>query len=400
MWAILLGIGMFMFLVVIHELGHFLAAKKTWVKVMEFGVGIPPKAFRRRTDKGGTEYTINRIPLWWFVRLKGEDPHDPGTFHAADSFITANVWKKLIILFAGVAVNFFAAWLFFSIAFLKWVTPINIIPDNAFAGESTSYLMPTYSFLKQEGLLIGDVEEQTATIASLDEQGLASKAGIREDDIIVSLDDTPVSSTTLSAELWTKFGKTFSIEVLRWTESHTFQVTCPTNECVLGVAVAMSGEQEILPKQVTWLQAFVYGWKEIVAETKLTFGMLGRLGKNLFSFNKERVQTSVKKLSWPVGIVKVGEAIYTQSGVWMYLAFAGMISLALAIFNILPIPALDGGRALGVLIQEVAQLKPEKYFVIENYFNMFFFVVLMWLGIYIILLDLVRFWWVHIPGLG
>jgi regulator of sigma E protease len=120
--------------------------------------------------------------------------------------------------------------------------------------------------------------------------------------------------------------------------------------------------------------------------------MLGRLGTNLASFNKERMKNSVQKLSGPVGIVKVGEVIYTGSGPWMYLAFAGMISLALAIFNVLPIPALDGGRALGVLIQELGKMKPEKYFVIENYFNMFFFVVLMGLGIYIILLDLVRFW--------
>ena len=64
--------------------------------------------------------------------MKGENPDDPGTFHAEDSFITAKLWKKLIILFAGVAVNFFVAWLFFSIAFMKGVTPINVIPENSF----------------------------------------------------------------------------------------------------------------------------------------------------------------------------------------------------------------------------------------------------------------------------
>ncbi|HCB51581.1 TPA: hypothetical protein DEP21_03330 [Patescibacteria group bacterium] len=69
-----------------------------------------------------------------------------------------------------------------------------------------------------------------------------------------------------------------------------------------------------------------------------------------------------------------------------------MISLALAIFNVLPIPALDGGRLLGVLIQWIAKLKPEKYFTIEGYFNMIFFVLLMGLGVYIILKDLIRFW--------
>jgi len=77
-----------------------------------------------------------------------------------------------------------------------------------------------------------------------------------------------------------------------------------------------------------------------------------------------------------------------------------MISLALAIFNILPIPALDGGRLLGVIIQRIGRLKPEKYFNIEGYINLFFFVALMALGIYILLKDLVRFRDISIPFLG
>lgn len=90
-----------------------------------------------------------------------------------------------------------------------------------------------------------------------------------------------------------------------------------------------------------------------------------------------------------------------EEGGWkLYLAFAGMISLALAIFNVLPIPALDGGRLLGVLIQSGGKLKPEKYFTIEGYINLVFFVLLMGLGVYIILKDLVRFWGVHIPFLS
>jgi len=87
-----------MFLVIIHELGHFIAAKKSGVKVLEFGIGIPPKAFKLWTDKSGTEYTVNWIPLGGFVRLKGEDPKDTEDFNAPDSFIKAKVWKKIIIL--------------------------------------------------------------------------------------------------------------------------------------------------------------------------------------------------------------------------------------------------------------------------------------------------------------
>jgi regulator of sigma E protease len=90
-----------------------------------------------------------------------------------------------------------------------------------------------------------------------------------------------------------------------------------------------------------------------------------------------------------------------EAGWWkQFLAFAGLISLALAIFNVLPIPALDWWRLLGVLIQRIWRLKPEKYFTIEGVINFVFFVLLMGLGVYIIFKDLVRFWGVKIPFIG
>jgi len=82
---------MFMSLVLVHELGHFIVAKKSGVKVLEFGIGIPPKVCRLRTDKSGTDYTLNLIPLGGFVRLKGEDPKDEADFNAKDSFIKAKI---------------------------------------------------------------------------------------------------------------------------------------------------------------------------------------------------------------------------------------------------------------------------------------------------------------------
>jgi len=401
MWAILLWIFMFMFLVLVHELGHFTAAKKLWVKVLEFGIGIPPKAFTLGKDKQGTEYTVNWIPLWWFVRMKGENPDDPGTFHAKDSFITAKLWKKLIILFAGVAVNFFVAWLFFSIAFLKGVTPINIIPENSFLGESTSYLMPTYDFLKQQWLITWNESESPVVIEHVASHSLADKAGIESHGEIIRVANQEVSTYNLTDILWTQFGKTFPVEIrdASW-KTKIFDITCPEDECVLGVAIALDKNTNIAPITFSWWHAFVAGWHEMGAQIKLTFRMLGRLWSNLLSFNKEKIGKSVDGLSWPLGIIKVGETIFSARGIWMYLAFAGMISLALAIFNVLPIPALDGGRALWVLIQHFGRMKAEKYFVIENYFNMFFFALLMLLWIRVILMDLVRFWDVPIPFLS
>jgi regulator of sigma E protease len=90
-----------------------------------------------------------------------------------------------------------------------------------------------------------------------------------------------------------------------------------------------------------------------------------------------------------------------ESWAWvLYLAFAWIISLALAIFNVLPIPALDGGRVVWVIIQRVFRIKPEKYFVWEWYVNTVFFILLMVLWIYIILKDLVVYWWLPIPFIG
>ena len=111
--------------------------------------------------------------------------------------------------------------------------------------------------------------------------------------------------------------------------------------------------------------AIFISFKEIGAETQLTLHVLGNLGKDLVSFNKDQIQGSLNKLTGPAGAIKFGETLLEHGGWIVFLAFAGMISLALAIFNILPIPALDGGRLLGVLFQWTGKLKPEKYFSIE-----------------------------------
>lgn len=399
MRAIILWILMFMFLVLAHELGHFTAAKKLWIKVLEFGIGIPPKAFRVGKDKKGTEYTVNWIPLWWFVRVKGENPDDSDTFHAPDSFITAKLWKKLIFLFGGVVVNFFVAWLFFSIAFMQWVTPISIIPENAFVGQSESYLMPSYSFLEQQGLISWSQVASPAIIERVAEDTTASEIGLEQGMEIIRIAGEEVNSYNLTDILWKQFGQTFDVEVKEegW-ETKIFSANCGDDECILWVAIAVDGTH-MIPATFKGIDAFIAWWHEMRSQTKLTFQMLGNL------FSKWRL----KQLSWPLCIIKIGWNIATVwSTTWsitsqwlnLFLAFAGMISLALAIFNILPIPALDGGRALGVLIQAIGRMKPEKYFVIENYFNIFFFVVLMWLGIFVMLLDLHRCYSINIPFLG
>ncbi len=141
---------MFMGLVLIHELGHFIVAKRSGVKVLEFGIGIPPKVCKLWKDKSGTEYTLNLIPLGGFVRLKGEDPKDEADFNAKDSFIKAKLKRKIMILIAGVSMNLFLARILFSSIFTMGTQPISVLPENALSSHQNSYLMPTINFLQKE----------------------------------------------------------------------------------------------------------------------------------------------------------------------------------------------------------------------------------------------------------
>ena len=140
---------------------------------------------------------------------------------------------------------------------------------------------------------------------------------------------------------------------------------------------------------------------EMYTQGSMTLYRLGSFGASLLSFDSERIGKQVSYFSGPVGAVKFGDILLSHGGWIQFMVFGAMISFALALFNLLPIPALDGGRILGVIIQSIFFRKRlEKYFTIENYINFFFFVLLMGFGIYIILKDLVVARGFHIPWVG
>lgn len=388
--SIVVGIAIFMFLVIIHEYGHFSTSRKFGVKVQEFGVGIPPKVTTLKVDKKWTEYTLNRIPLGGFVRLKWEDPSDEGEFLAPDSFISAPLHGKLIILFWWIIANIIFAWIAFSLSFRLGVTPLSIIPDTATSFESSSYLMPSYSFLQKEGFI--EPTDTTSTSPAVIEQVMpdsrASNWWIREQDTLLKIDNETVSSENLTTILRNKYGKSFTLTYLQKEQEKSATITCWVDECLLWVSIASWNPLAPITIKFPFFKALAAGWHEIIAQTQMSFNALGKVGAGLFSFNKEKVASSTKSLSWPVGIIKMIELIMMRGWWRQLLAFAGMISLALAIFNILPIPALDGWRALSVLIQSIGGRKPTSYFKIEWRLNMFFFLLLMALGIVIIFKDL------------
>lgn len=399
-WFIVIGILTFMVLVLVHEFGHFFIAKKSKVRVDEFGIGIPPRARKLWKDKSGTLYSLNRIPLGWFVKLKWEDPKEPEDFHAKDSFIKAPFLNKILIIIAGVSMNFIFAWLVFTIVFSVGVKPISVIPDNAIATESRSYLMPTVDFLYQQWLLSWKISQNPAMIADVSPDSLWSTLWLQSGDVILTINNDAVTAWNIWKVLRSQIGKEFPLQYKRGSAVFTKTVTCPTSECLLGILLVSNEMLDIKTIKFPFPQAMGIAIYEMGSEIKLTLNILWNFGRTLLSFNGKQIGTIVNRLTGPVGAIRLGTILLEYREWTAYLGFAGLLSLALAIFNILPIPALDWWRLLGILIQGIWRLKPEKYFTIEWYINIVFFVLLMWLGVYILVKDLIVFWGVHIPFLG
>lgn len=388
---IIIGIAIFMFLVIIHELGHFTAAKLSGVKVLEFGIGIPPKLKKLRQDKSGTQYTLNWIPLGGFVRLKGENPQDP-SFLAPDSFITAHIVKKIIILIAGVTVNALFAYLVFVYLFATGAKPLIVIPENMSSFTNTSFFINSTDRLATLWLISGDTKALPVHVEDIISGSLASTIGLQSGDTIQTINAQPVDTNTIGIILKALVHQDIKLGIMRNNKKLQLSGTCPEDNCFLGISMQSGWPLEILTYKVPFSQALWLGWQEIKAQFSLTFQWLGNLWSKLFSFDKKKVQEWVGSLSGPVGAVKIADDIRKSAGRKALLAFAAMISLWLAIFNILPIPALDGGRILWVMIQRVSRMKAEKYFLIESYINAFFFILLLGIGIVVIFQDLTKIW--------
>lgn len=386
-------------LVLIHELGHFINAKRSGVKVLEFGIGIPPKVCRLRKDKSGTEYTLNLLPLGGFVRLKGEDPKDEADFNAKDSFIKAAIGRKIVILVSGVGMNLILARVLFTAIFTMGTQPISVLPENALSSHENSYLMPTVNFLKTQWFISGDLVSTPAKIERVSSDLLGQKIGLLSWDTILSINNEPVDIRNIGSVLKTYIGKDITLLFSRNQKKIIAQTQCPVDNCILWLTF-YAGALNLKPIQFPFFTSMWIAAKEIKAQTVLTFSALGTLGSDLISLNRDRIKTSLNRLTGPAGAIKFWETLLNIGWWKLYLGFAGIISLALAIFNVLPIPALDGGRLLGVLIQWIGKLKPEKYFNIEGYINLVFFILLMTLGVYILLKDLVHFRNINIPFLG
>ncbi len=317
-------------LIIIHELGHFFAARFFGVEVEEFGFGLPPKA-KTLFRSGLTEFTLNWVPFGGFVRLKGENEINTEKRFDPGSFASAGFTARILILCGGVFMNFMLAFLLLTLGFSvgRWVPnfyqSIEEMQEASMRGE----------IVLETGVYISDVMPG----------GPAEKAGVIKESAIQSVDGILVHKPDDVVAL--QKGKSRVTYVLMEGEEKKIRsVDVSLDNGKSGIAISpfaakLSAPLRSVPTAVT------LAYKETVFMTYQTVhGII-----NLFS-------TLATKGHVPEGITGiVGIAVLTyssvQEGFMTYLRLVALLSLSLAILNILPLPALDGGRLLFVLVEMV-----------------------------------------------
>mgnify|MGYP001773710262 CR=1 FL=1 len=300
--AFLFFIGL---LILVHELGHFLAAKKVGLQVEEFSIGFPPKIFSRKIKE--TVYSLGLILFGGYVKLKGEDnPQD------LEGFLNLKPTKKLIIVLAGVFFNIVLAYFFFAFSLnLGYPVETNKIFVSGFLNKNSQ----GYKYFK-----IGD-------------EILAVKI---QDKIF-----KPDSPLALSKILKENQGKGVEIFYLRNGQEFSVKVIPP-----VGFYIA-NFKLEKMPLPYNFLLAFE---KTFTSFEKIIFGF-GQAIKSLFA--KERVNLEIVG---PVGIYNLFDN-FKNFGLGYLFYFLAVLSLNLAFINVLPFPALDGGRAIFIIFEILLIIK-------------------------------------------
>lgn len=381
-FGIIIGLISLTFLVALHELGHALAAKKNGVKLKEYAIGFPPriKSFKAKTDKvlpKGTKISIGAIPLGGFVRLQGE--HDSDS--KKGDYGAASFWGKTQILFAGVAINWLVAFVIFTILAIFGMPK----------------LLPNQFYLSSDVKLSGGGVQ----VSTISKNSPAEKAGLNKNDTLLEFNGQKVeNSTKIRQDLKNNAGKTVSLKISRNGKeiSKSVKLNEKGNNGFLG-AVLSDGMQKI---HSTW-SAPIVGLGTTAQFTGETFKGVGELFVNFFggifekvipnSDSQKNANTQLSKagesVSGPVMVIGGIFPNIVSMGMDMILMLTAIISISLACMNVLPIPALDGGRWFMTFIFRALLKKPLPKETEEN-INGWSFLALMGLSVLIIVLDFTK----------
>lgn len=399
--AVLVFIVILGLLIFVHELGHFVVARRNGVKAPEFGFGFPPRIvgvqFMEKVEdkprkkkrgkwriiwgrdgddedeiddlneayakglRGGTIYSLNWLPLGGFVKIKGEDG---GHKDDEDSFASKGAWKRIKILAAGVMMNFLLAWFLLSVAYMLGAPEQIDSASGAHNPKSKIQISQVISGTPAEamGLKVGD------EISKLQKDPTGKT---------VTLQNVKEVQDYISANK----GQELTISILRGGEKlslkGTPRVDAPQGQGALGVALA-----ETALVSYPWYQSIWQGLLSVWDMTVLIFSGLFMLIKGLFVGHG-----AVSDVTGPVGIAIMTKEV-ANLGLVYVIQFAAILSINLGIINILPIPALDGGRILFVLVEKIKGSPVSQK--VEQGFHTVFFALLMLLMVAVTYKDIVR----------
>jgi regulator of sigma E protease len=313
-------------LVFVHELGHFIMAKRAGMAVEEFGFGFPPRLFGIK--KGETTYSINWIPLGGFVKIVGEDG---GATDNPRSFAAKGFWARLSVLIAGVTMNVILAWVILSVGF-AWGLP-TVVSE----GEQ----LPAHAKIRDVSVAVVEVAQGSP----------AEQAGIKVGDRIEKVAGMQMASIEqVQKATADNAGREVAYEIKRgdtvMEKNLTPRQSPPKDEGPLGIALSSVG----MVSYPIWMVPY----NGIIATFNLVWGTLSAFGTIIG--NLAHGSGAGVALTGPVGIARLTGDV-AALGVIYLLQFTAVLSVNLAIINAVPFPALDGGRVLFLIIEKIRRKK-------------------------------------------
>jgi regulator of sigma E protease len=337
LWIALIVFGLLIF---IHELGHFLAAKRAGIDVLEFGIGFGPKIFTFQRQE--TRYTLRLLPLGGFVRMAGTDPDD---LDNENGFAKKSVGKRMGVIVAGATMNFLLAMVMFGLLVSLTGIPTGEFSDEARIGE----------------IIIGEP---------------ADLAGLLPGDLVLSVDGEPVQNwTDLVAVINANPNQPLSLVIERDEIEKTLTVTPKMREEDSKGVIGITGTYLVRP--ATIIEQIRFGIQQ-------TFFVAGLILNAIWQMITGKMAADI---SGPIAITRVlGRA--ARLGFPYLLNLAAIININIGLFNLIPIPALDGSRLVflaieGIRGKPVAQDK-------ENMFHVIGFALLMLLAIFVAYRDILN----------
>ncbi|MCD5382670.1 M50 family metallopeptidase [Candidatus Gracilibacteria bacterium] len=376
--SIISAIIIFSIIVLIHECGHYFSAKRHGVKVEEFGLGLPPKAKVLWKNKEGTEFTLNWIPFGGFVRMFGENS---SKIREKGSFGAVSILGRMEIVLAGVFMNFILAWGILIFLFVIGTKPIILSKDDFTKYQNEGFIVMNEKF---DGVKILNEPQNFLVLNNEKNENFFQKG-----DLILQINGEKVSDAKKFIELQKKFlsQKTDKISYQILRDGRGINLEIQTSEIQknggkLGIAISSKpGIKEIKDIKLGFFDAVIFSFSECFRISISTVKMFGEMMQNLFTKG-----TMPDGVSGPVGIAKATGGFVEAGDFNGVLKFMALISLSLAVVNVLPIPALDGGRFMFLLVE--ALIRRPLSASLEMYVNLFGYLFLMGLLIFVTIKDI------------